>query len=374
MRIGFNTLFLIPGKVGGTETYARGIISGLQKVDRDNNYLIFCNKENYPTFEFKPGNFQRLLIPISATTRPLRILWEQVALPFQALANRIDVLISLGYVCPLFVSCKSVVVIFDLNWFFHPEEFSFLSRVFWKYLVTWSAKRADLIITSSENSKKDIVRILQIPQEKIRVVYGGIDRDFFSDKGDDKEVGLIKKKYGLGERFILTVSAAYKFKNLSRLIEAFRLLAKETKDLKLLIVGLGGRGGVEMRDKIKQYGLVDRVIVAGWVSNEDLPKLYRAAEGYIHPSLYEGFGFPVLEAMSCGCPVVSSKAASLPELVEGAGLLVNAECVEEMAEALGKIRDQSLGKRLIASGLERCRRFGWRDAAVRINKILKEFE
>lgn len=372
MRIGINTLFLIPGKVGGTETYARGLITSLKDVDKKNKYQIFCNLENYSTFTLISGNFEKVSTPVKASMRPFRIIWEQLIFPFKLRQRKVDVLLSLGYVCPLFVPCKSVVVIFDLNWFFHPEEFSMLSRLFWKALVTSSAKRADKIITSSENSKRDIAKVLNIPEGKIEVVYGGINKEsIISSRG--KIIQKTEKKYGINGRFILTVSAAYKFKNLSKLIDAFNLVSKKIPDLQLLIVGLGGRGKHEALKKINDYNLEGKVIIAGWVPDKDIPALYRAAVAYVHPSLYEGFGFPVLEAMNFGCPVVSSRSASLPEIVEGAGILVDAESPKELALGIEKsVSNKKMSSKMIKDGIKRSRQFSWINSARQTVKTLEE--
>ncbi len=373
MLVGINTLFLIPGKVGGTETYARGLIDALSKLKSRDQYLLFCNRENYSTFEANSKNVDKVFCGIKASLRPVRILYEQIFLPFQLWRKKIGVLLSLGYSCPLFMPCKSIVVIYDLNWFFHPEEFTFFSRVAWKTLVTLSAKRADHIITSSENSKKDIIRILKVDSKKVSVVYGGIDAEKFKpEKGKDR-ILKIQKKYGIKQEFLLTASASYKFKNLGRLIDAFKIVTGAIPDLQLLVVGLGGRGKSEMITKIKNYYLEDKVIIAGWVDDEDIPVLYSAEKVYIHPSLYEGFGFPVLEAMACGCPVVSSKVASLPELVGEAGVLIDATKAQEMAGAMARlIKDNSLALEYIKKGQKQSKLFTWEKSARQVKAIYTE--
>lgn len=373
MKIAVNTLFMIPSKVGGTETYARGLLSALQHIDQNNNYTIFCNKENYNLLTFSADNFKKTLTPIYATIKPLRLIWEQLILPLQLLIHKTDMVLSLGYICPLFVPCKSVVVIFDLNWFFHPEEFTLLSRLLWKILVTLSAKRADLIITSSMNSKNDIIKILNVPKEKVLVVYGGIDRERFRKINNSMLIKKLKSKYKINDKFILTASAAYKFKNITRLIDAFKLLTDKFPSLKLVIVGLGGRGKGDILDKIDQYGLNKRIVFSGWVDDEDIPPLYSAATVYVHPSLYEGFGFPVLEAMSCGCPVISSKSASLPELVGKAGLLVDASKPKDLSKSIEKIiQDSILRKRFIEKGIRNADKFNWEKSAKEFLKIINK--
>lgn len=372
MKIAVNTLFMIPGKVGGTETYARGVLSALNNIGQANDYLIFCNKENFYTFNFTAENFRKIQAPVKATIRPLRLLWEQIILPLQLLINRVDVVLSLGYIGPLFVPCKSAVVIFDLNWFFHPEEFTFLSRLLWKILVTLSAKRANLIITSSMNSKNDIVTILNVPPKKVLVVYGGIDRARFRKINNSVLIKKLKRKYKIYDKFILTASAAYKFKNLANLIEAFRIISSDLKKLQLVIVGLGGKGKPEIINKINKYKLNKKVLVAGWVKDEDIPLLYSSAETYVHPSLYEGFGFPVLEAMSCGCPVISSESASLPELVGKAGIIIDAKKSENIANAIKEVvSNRKLRNKLIKDGFQNAAKYDW---SISAKKILNNLE
>lgn len=373
MKIGINTLFLIPGKVGGTETYTRGLITGTEKIDKKNEYTIFCNKENYTTFSLNSENFKKILCPVLSTLRFQRILYEQLLFPFRIWRERIDVLLSTGYICPICLPCKSIVVIYDLNWFFHPEEFSPLARFFWKLLVTLSAKRSDLIITSSENSKKDISSVLNVKKNKIRVVYGGIDRKKFYLAKDKEIVSKIKDKYQIKNKLILTVSASYKFKNLTKLIEGFNTLLKKAQSLQLLIVGLGGKGKPEIEKQINEFNLDHKVLVAGWVPEEDLPLLYKAAEMYVHPSLYEGFGFPVLEAMACGCPVVSSKSASLPELVGNAGLQVDAKRPTEIRKQMERLlSDIKLRNELKKRGLTQADKFTWEKASSEMLSIFHQ--
>ena len=131
--IGINLLFLIPGKVGGTEPYSRRLLEALVKHDKKNRYLLICNKENYHTFN---SDLEKVLVPINATNRPVRLITEQILLPMYLIWKKVDLLYSLGYISPFFTHCKSVVNIFDLNWHYFPEDFSFLQRIFWRFFVT----------------------------------------------------------------------------------------------------------------------------------------------------------------------------------------------------------------------------------------------
>src|SRR5688572_13500615 len=200
MKIVLNSLFLIPNKVGGTETYLRGFLSKLTLTQKK-KLLLVTNQENHNTF---PGIAKKKL-NIPASIRPLRLLVEQLFLPFLLFRQKADVIISFGYITPLFTHCPRIVVIFDLNWHYHPEEFSIINRIILKTLITLSAKRADHIITSSNASKRRISKVLKIGKEKISVVYGGVDLNKFSSK---KKNIKVNKKHKIDSPYIFTVSAA----------------------------------------------------------------------------------------------------------------------------------------------------------------------
>lgn len=168
--IGINSLFLIPGKVGGSEPYSRGIIEALYKFDKRNRYIIFCNKENYDTFDKK---YTRVLISVKASNRFIRLLVEQLVLPIYLYFLKIDLIFSLGYTSPFFTPCKSIVNIFDLNWYYHPEDFNYFQKTIWKFFVTNSARFADAITTSSFSSKKSIEDVFKY-KKRIEVIYPGL--------------------------------------------------------------------------------------------------------------------------------------------------------------------------------------------------------
>lgn len=345
-------------------------MSSLTKFGKNHEYILYCNQENFPSFLSRDKNLKRTLINIPARLKILRLLCEQLLLPFYAYFQKVETLVSFGYVCPLFLPCKSVVFIYDLNWYFHPEEFSFIERNVWKILVTLSAKRADMIITSSISSQKDIIKILKINRNKVIVIYGGVDLKRFKEIKRSKEIMEIREKYGITKNYILTVSAAYKFKNLVFLIKAFKDVEG---DYQLVIVGLRGRGRPALLKTIKDLGLEDKVIIAGWVPNDDLPVLYSGAEIYVHPSLYEGFGFPVLEAMASGCPVVSSSSASLPELVGKAGILVNARKRRLFSKRMKYVlSDVKIARKFRERGYVQSRQFTWAKAGSKFMAILEQ--
>ena len=171
MRIGINALFMIPGGVGGSETYLRNLITHLGRIDQTNEYVVFTNKESSNTFGLTGSNFREILCPIRAAFRPARVIYEQLLLPLQAERYGIDVLHSAGYTAPAVLPCRSVVTIYDLNFLHYPEDFSWLSALVLRILVPMAARRSDKIITLSKSSMRDIVAALDVPEKKVRVIY-----------------------------------------------------------------------------------------------------------------------------------------------------------------------------------------------------------
>ena len=317
MRIGLNLLYLIPNKVGGTETLARELVRGLAKLDKKNAYYIFCNNENYPTFS-DTSRIRRILIPINARNRALRLMVEQTVLPFVAQKYQLDVIHSLGYITPLACRCRKIVGIHDLNWYYHPEDFGLIERNVLRLLVTLSAKMSDKIIALSQASKKSIVKVLKVKKDKVEVLYGCTPK--LATPGPRKSL----VKFGIDKKYLFTVLAAYPHKNLIGALRAFRILIEKGHDILLVVAGLGGRASDLTSTYIKQAKIGDRVKILGYVESKDLSTLYKYCDVYIFPSLYEGFGIPILEAFSFGKPVVSSGSFSLKEVVGNAGIVTDA--------------------------------------------------
>jgi len=375
MRIGINALFLIPGKVGGSEVYLRNLICHLAKIDRQNEYILFTNRENSGTFQLSQPNFTEVLCPIKASFRPARVLWEQFILPLQAKKYKIEVLHSPGYTAPLLAFCRSIVTIHDMNCFHYPEDFSKLTTFFLKLLVTLAARRSDKIITVSRNSKKDIVQILEISESKTCVVYeAGSSHLSVPIAIENKVRGKPKQRYGINKRFILTVSVSHPHKNLYRLMKAYDILYRKYQiDCQLVIVGVKGRAQSVLVSLVKELSLQKRVVFTGWIPNEHLSLLYSQADLFVLPSLFEGFGIPILEAMAHGTAVVSSNNASLPEVAGDAALLVDPYNVEEIAEAMHRIlTDETLRAALIKKGFNRASQFSWEKTARETLEVYKK--
>lgn len=373
MRIGINTLFFIPGKVGGSETYIRNLISKLSDIDKENEYFIFANKENFNEFKIDKPNFHKALCPINASFKPGRILWEQLVLPLQTLKYKIDILFSPGYTAPVFTKCKQVVAIYDLNYYHHSEDFSRFELIFWKLLIPLSARVADRIIVLSNNSKRDIENVLDVPSNKVVPIY--LAANIFSNAADwtKEKIREVKKKYQIDKDYILSVAAFHPHKNLYRLIEAYKILKdRYGSGHKLVLVGMKARASKAVEGAIKGMSLEKDVIFTGWVPVEDIPILYKGAAIFVFPSLFEGFGIPPIEAMTCGTPVAVSNTTSLPEVVGDAGLFFNPMDIEDIAAKIHTIvANKNIRDELIKKGFEQAKKFSWDKTARETLDVFK---
>lgn len=372
MRIGINAIFLVAGEGGGIERYLRNLIKALQKLDHENEYIIFTNKDNTGTFDLQ-GNFKECFSPVSARFRPAKILWEQFVLPFQVKNAGIDVLFSPGNVSPLFVSCPSVVVIHDLIPFVRSDNFSKIELCALRFLLRLTAKMATRIITVSRSSEREIMSQFQISSDRISVIYLACGQNFFYSQPSVEEIEKLKKQYGIKGDFILCTTSTRPYKNIDRLLLAFKLLKKRhALKHRLVLVGASGRHYRFLLKMVADLGLDEDVVFTGFVPDKVLPTLYSAASVFIYPSLYEGFGLPILEAMACGTPVVASNITSMPEVVGDAGLMFDPYDVEEICKKIYRIlSNEDRRNELVMKGKQRARKFSWEKTAKEVVNVLQ---
>lgn len=359
MRIGINLLFLIPGIVGGTETYAAGLLHGLAQIDKQNDYFVFVNREaaKWPLPE--APNFQRVVCAVQALNRPRRYLFEQFKLPFLARSFKLQLLHSLGYVTPMLLPCKAVVSILDI---IYNYPGSFARRQVLKLFAEMSAHRADSILTISENSKGQIGEHLHVSPQKITVTYLApkIRKELPAVSW-----ASIKKRFDLDDVYLLALSSFSPSKNIPRLLEALAMLKKELpENLKLVLAGHVPSKGTHLLKQVESLDLGKRVIFTGYLPDEELVLLLQHATIFIFPSLYEGFGIPVLEAMAVGVPVTCSNAASLCEVAGEAALLFDPLAVDAITLSIRRlINDPDLRAELAHKGYQNVARFSWKTTA-----------
>lgn len=359
MRIALNIL-ASGGSLSGMARYARNLIPSLAKVDERNEYVLYVSRDEALRYSGLGANFQ--LAPTVAS-RPLRIMWEQTGLPADLKQRRIDVFHGLSFVTPLVKTCRQVVTVHDMTFFLFPQYHGFIKRHYFRSLIPRCVRRADQVIADSESTKADIVRILGAEAEKIKVAYLGTDERFRPGK-DAATSSRLRANYGLSRKVILFVGLIEPRKNLETLIRAYAMLAGAARDSCLVLAGPLGWGYQAVFQAVSECGVKDRVIFPGFVPEEELPGLYNLADVFVYPSLYEGFGLPVLEAMACGVPVITSNVSSMPEIAGGAALLVEPSDARGLACAIGRVlADQELRQRMSREGIERSSPFTWERTA-----------
>lgn len=370
MRIGLNLLYMLPGIVGGTETYAAGLLRGLSEIDTQDEFVIFVNMEgkDWPIMEV--SNFSRVVCPVKATSRRQRYLFEQLRFPRLLAQHKIDVVHSLGYVTPFMAPCPSVVSILDIV-YDYPGAFPFLKKQLLKALVVASAQRADHIITISEASRRQIVSRLHVPSEKTTVTLLATKAQ---KGGNDANWSGLSSKLGIRGNYLLAFSSLSPSKNIPMLLRVFAQLRTElTEDVQLILVGHPPRRGLPLRELTDSLGLHESVVFTGYLSDSDLALVLRHATVFVFPSLYEGFGIPVLEAMEAGVPVACARVASLPEVAGNAALLFEPTSIEEMTNVLSSmLTDSDLRNNLVGEGYKNVRRFSWTDTARKTLQVYRK--
>lgn len=298
--------------------------------------------------------------------------WRQVKIPAVAHEWRADVIFCADSVPPFGTSLPVTVIIFDLL-FFEFRQYDPFRGMYYRRLVPWSIKKASRIITISQASKQAIIAKSGVPEKKVTVAYPGV-ADVFFKMPRAEALANIQKKYGLSSQFVLFVgSLDNSRRNLDTLLSAFATLLPDVAP-KLVIVGLFGYGHEAILRRIEDLNLQDRVIFTGFAPDEELRWFYNAADLFVYPSLGEGFGMTVLEAMACGCPVICSDRTSLPEVVGDAGVLLsNPTDPEELAAHMAKILSApNLRADLARRSRERAQTFSWERSARKIQAVLED--
>jgi len=303
-----------------------------------------------------------------------RIYWESITLRRTALKDKVDILHIPGFAGPLLKGkFKKVTTVHDLIGMIYPNNLAPISRFYWQKWLPACVKNSDHIIADSENTKNDIIRLLGLPREKISVIYLAVDKIFKpADRQESKN--LLKKNYNIAKPFILNVGTVEPRKNISLLIEAFYEYKRLNKDeLILVIVGKKAWDYKRCCDIINKLNISEYVIFCDYVKDTDLPIFYNSAELFIYPSIYEGFGLPVLEAFACGAPVICSNTSSLPEVAGEAGYYINPNSVDDIKRALSDVvKSKGLRVELKEKSLIQAAKFSWKSTAKATLDVYKE--
>ncbi len=365
MRIGINALKLYTSqdyRNAGISNYIRQLTTHLLNIDGENDYTLFTN-HLMPAWRESTRYKPTVISSRFPTGRPApRILWEQTVLAWHTGRGKLDVLHCPLNVLPLAAACPTVLTIHDLSFLRYPRLFPQYKRWYLQLFTRWSARRANAIITVSASTRRDVVEMLDVPPERVHVVYSAADSDFQPRSRD--EIKAFRAAKGLPPRYVLYVGTLEPRKNVDVLIRAFGdAMRQERLPHKLVLVG--GRGWMTqaIETAITESKIGDRLLMPGYVAREELPMWYSCADLLVYPSSYEGFGYPALEAMASGVPVIASNTSSLPEVVGDAGVLAPSRDQAQLAAAMSRVlTDDALAASLRERGIEQAGRFSWPDS------------
>lgn len=364
----------------GTENYSYQLLRHLSYIDIENQYLIYIKKSQISKFKSQnfPANFKYQVIGLSR-------LWTQIGLAFRTFIDPIDVLFVPSHTLPLLrrPGLKTVITVHDLGAEYLPVLHQLKQVLYLKLMTHYQLKTANKIISVSKATKKDLMKRIGIADKKISVIYEGVDKAVFKKMPKDIVNDIVKKYDIVREKYFLFVGTIQPRKNLERLIKAFAkflegLEGREEREgldnsFKLVLVGGKGWKSDSIYRMSKELGIEDRVRFLGRIPDEDLAGLYNGALALTYPSLFEGFGLPIVEAFACGCPVITSNSSSMPEVAGNAAILVNPYEQGEIFKAMRQIHNSEvLRNKMIQKGILCCKQFDWKTTVKRTIEVIKE--
>jgi glycosyltransferase involved in cell wall biosynthesis len=367
-RIAISAPLLAPAgnyRSAGIHTYIQHSLQHLPEVDPAAHLTLFT--VHPPADLPRSIEVQR---PRWNTDRPvLRILWEQSELPLAA--RHADVLHATAFVAPIVHLCPTIVTIYDVSFVLFPQFFRGFNQTYLRAGTRWSARRAQRIIVISECARRDVHRLYGVPLDRITVAYPGVDETL--QRADPDRVQEFRRVKHLPDKFLLYLGTLEPRKNLSMLVRAFAQLKRECPDALLVLAGGPGWLANEVFATIEECGVKDSVSLPGFVAAEEKALWYAAATAFVFPSIYEGFGMPPLEALACGTPVVTSNAASLPEVMGDAGVLLAPDDVSGWTAALKRIWiDAAYRAELSDRGVRQARQFTWQATSRQIAQVYRD--
>jgi len=371
MRIALNAL-QVRAKKSGVGQYISGLIDGLLgAMSPDDHLIVYATPFNAPNYQRDDPRLEtRRWGP--AAKRPIRLAYEWAFLPRWIERDRIDVFHGPANFLPRRCACPSVVTVHDLSQWVHPSRFGYVRRAYWHWMTLHTIRLATHIIAVSENTRSDLGRYLSVEAERIEVIPEAAAPSF-RPLPDCRYDSPPLRRYGIGGPYVLHVGTLEPGKNIPRLLEAFARFRRESAlDWRLVLAGDRGWLRRDIFHTIRRHALEDRVILAGYVPDEDLPLLYNAAEFFAFPSLNEGFGLPPLEAMACGAPVIASNVSSLPEVLAEAPLYVDPLDVGALAAAMLRLaRDPVVRRERSEAGLKQAKRYSWMETGRRTLEVYR---
>jgi glycosyltransferase involved in cell wall biosynthesis len=351
MNIGIDVSPIVYGT--GVSMYTKNLVENLLDLDKDNNYQLFFSslRQQFPGLDHNNFELKQTKIPPTL----LNLLWNKLhILPIETFTDQLDVFHCSDWTQPPTKNTPTVTTIHDLSFLrwpdsAHPKVLDAQSK-----RLNWVKKEADQIIAVSKATKQEIIELLDIPEDKITVIYEGLPEDVQEFSFLNSKFKNIKKKYNLPDNYLFAFGSQAPRKNINRLVKAFKNISKEFKDLHLVITG---------RYKPKQK-LPKKVITPGFLDRKELLNIFSQAQALVYPSTYEGFGIPILEAFALDVPVVTSNCSSMDEIVDNAGIKVNSKSIKSIEKGIIQVMtDKEKQKQLIINGNKRLSDFSWKKTA-----------
>ncbi|MDD5644401.1 MAG: glycosyltransferase family 1 protein [bacterium] len=352
--------------LAGNNTYTINLVNNLLKLYPRHKWIIYISPEGKPFITNNNPNVK--LITLKSKSPLRRYLFE---MPKSLRKEKPDVL-HIQYHGPFFHNCPTVLTVHDISYEIFPRYFTLPERLRLHFSVPCFIKKANSVITVSEYSRKDMIKKYGLEENKIKTVYNGIDHDFYTEKTSPEDTKLLAEA-GIKKPFLLSVGSLQPRKNIEGILLALKKIYKSLPELRWIIAGPEGwlSGGIHKTFK-ENPELHSIINFTGYVRPEMLRALYRNALAMIYVPFYEGFGLPVLEAMACGAPVITSNVTSLPEVAGNAAILVNPNNIGEIAESIKKVwLSEKLGREMSQKGMDRARNFSWQKAAEETFSILE---
>ncbi len=384
MKIGIDIRTLMDTHYSGVSEYTLNLLEAIFKLDKKNEYKLFYNSgkdvsKQIPQFAYDNVTVISTRYPNKIFNNLMQRIWHRPKID-QLLGVDLFFMPNIGFIS-LSSRCKKVITIHDLSYWRYPEFFS-IKRILWHKLIGVKKllRNFDMVAAVSENTKNDILELSHIPLEKVRVIYSGLGEQYHQITNDieKRNLALIQRKYQLPQKFILYLSTIEPRKNVSGIIRAFDQFILENADMKdsgLVIAGARGWKSGEVFKNWQASRFKAKIKFLGYVDQSDKVYLYNLASLFIYPSFYEGFGFPPLEAMACGCPVITSTVSSLPEIAGQAALMVNPDNISEIAQAIFLIMtDIQLRNNIIKKALETVQKFRWEKTAQDYLQLFKRLD
>jgi glycosyltransferase involved in cell wall biosynthesis len=371
MKIGFSA-FVMQGGRSGVASYIRELIRTLQRIDQSNQYDIMMPLREADLIELSAPNFRKSLYPGLIANPVMNIAWHNAILPMSG--KKFDLLHVPSYRrIPLIKKCPIVATVHDVATLTMDAKYDAARMFYNRRIVPAQIRNADEIITVSHYSKKDIVELVGVPEEKITVIYSGINHDIFQPLEKEAARAHLAEAYGLDQPFIFYISRLeHPAKNHVRLIEAFERYKAETDSAhKLVLPGADWNGVETIRERAATSPVHDDIIFPGFIPLEDLPRFYSACDVMAFPSLFEGFGFPIVEALACGAPVICSDTSSMSEIAGDVVPKFDPHSTDSIFDCLERTLSEGWSEEKRQAGLAYAAQFNWDVAA---HKTLEIYE